>query len=315
MHTPHVMAKPVPLRIVFLLVAGSFLPGHSRVHAEGTGSPDEPFVVAYSHELFPGVDQHDAQAATTVWVQRLIERTGLPLRSEAFVFNDLPQLVRSMYSDHVDNVDVMILLGVEYLQIRDEASLLPMLMGSREGSVYYQYLLLVHRDSNIGSVDRLRDKKLIVERGYMGDVSLMWLDTFLWGNDLPGNDAFFGEVRAVSRASQAIFPVFFKQADACLVPTGVLETMAELNPQLGEELVILQKSSELCRGVICLHEDTYEKYGEVVLESLRTLHENASGQHLLSLFDVDKLVPFDTGYLDSMAELVEVYEGLKGAVK
>ena len=49
-----------------------------------------------------------------------------------------------------------------------------------------------------------------------------WLDTELLRNKLPLSARFFREITRTSKMSRAILPVFFNQADACLVTGGVL---------------------------------------------------------------------------------------------
>ena len=92
------------------------------------------------------------------------------------------------------------------------------------------------------------------------------------------------------------------RASSC---TGVLDPMAELNPQLGRELLVLEKSASFCRALICLRPDVKELYGGLLRESMLSLHTEPQGQQLLGLFHVDELVPFEPAHLRAVKELID----------
>ena len=53
----------------------------------------------------------------------------------------------------------------------------------------------------------------------------------------------------MAKPSQAILPVFFKQAEAALVTRATFDTAVELNPQLGAALRTLSRSPQLIPAV------------------------------------------------------------------
>ena len=146
-----------------------------------------------------------------------------------------------------------------------------------------------------------------------GNLSRIWLDTILLENFGIQTDSFFGPVRRTRKAGQAVLPVFFGKAGTCIVTQEAFDTMVELNPQLGRELRPLLLSPEFPLPVISIREDVIEEYGTVIEESLRSLHTDAAGKQLLSLFHIDKLVPYEPRFLKNILELLARHETLLGS--
>jgi len=85
------------------------------------------------------------------------------------------------------------------------------------------------------------------------------MDVLLWRSGLDAGETFFEEIQEVSKVSQAVLPVFFDQADACIAPMDAFRTMAELNPQLEEELWVIDTSPGFCQAVVCARRDVYDE--------------------------------------------------------
>ena len=267
--------------------------------------------VGYSGEFFDNVDPDDARTAMGSWAEVVLQKTGIASGSEAFIFPDRASLLGALRSRRVD---LVVLLTLKYLDVLEEDLLVAVVGSSSGGSVYREYVLMVRRDSDIENLEQLKGRTLISERGNGGNIPLMWLETLLGRNGLSGVHAFFGPLREESTASRAVLPVFFGQVSACLVSADAFEETAASNPQLTEELKVLARSPEFCRGPICLRKDLYVQYGATMENLLMSLHTYPQGRNLLRLFHVDQLVPFEPAYLESVIELVEEYEQLRGGM-
>ncbi len=264
--------------------------------------------IGYSAKLFYDVDITDARAATKVWVERLIQKTGEKAGSETIIFQDLSSVVKA-----VDNekMDLVILLPMDYLKIRHRVPIVPHLIASVGGRPTYEYVLLVHKDLGVKNLAQLQNRSVIIEKLGKGSIPWMWTETLLLKYGLPDGRKFFSSIIEVRKISRAVLPVFFGQADACIVPLDAFETMVELNPQLGENLTALKTSPGFCRVLICFSQDILERFGGLLGESLLSLHGEPQGQQILTLFHIDRLVPFEPSHLNSVVELVEEYEALK----
>jgi len=229
-------------------------------------------------------------------------------RVETAIFSGQSSLIRALKADETD---FLILLPLEYLEISEEISLRPVWTVTTEGRASYEYALLVRKDEGTNGLGHLAGKGLVIAKGGKGRIPEMWLNTVLLSEGLPEMGDLFGSIKEVDKPSQALFPVFFGQRDVCLVPLRTFWTMAELNPQLRESLVVLLRSPAFCRGLMCSTEEVYEQYRPIFEGTLAGLNTDPQGRQLLTIFRADEIVRFEPVHLESVRELMGEYERLK----
>ena len=98
--------------------------------------------------------------------------------------------------------------------------------------------------------------------------------------------------------------VFFGQADAAIVSRGALETAATLNPQIGNRIVVVSESKSLIGDFTCIPTSVNEKFKQSIEYAALHLHERTAGRQILTLFHIDRVVPFQPSYLDGTIELL-----------
>ena len=69
--------------------------------------------------------------------------------------------------------------------------------------------------------------------------------------------------------------------------------MAELNPQLSSDLLVLEESPPWPTGIIAVRKGLPTQFRETIQEVLGTLDKSTQGKQLLTLFRMDNLVHFD----------------------
>ncbi len=87
--------------------------------------------------------------------------------------------------------------------------------------------------------------------------------------------------------------------------------MAELNPQLERELMILEESPPILNCIIAFREGISSSRKELFRKILGTLDQNTEGQQLLTLFKMTKLVPYQHHYLVPIEKLYRENHDLK----
>ena len=157
----------------------------------------------------------------------------------------------------------------------------------------------------------LENRRLVLEVGGQGRIPGMWLETALLRAGLRPGAAFFAEVQEAKKASQTVLPVFFGQADAALVRQGAFETLAELNPQLEQELTPLAVSPRLLPGLICFPAGTDPEKKQAVREGALALHPYPRGRQILTLFRVDRVALFKPEFLEPVMTLIAEKEALE----
>jgi len=127
---------------------------------------------------------------------------------------------------------------------------------------------------------------------------------------LPVSEHFFANIKRVNKASQAILPVFFQQADAAIVDRHAFRTMVELNPQLNEQLTMLASSPALIHSIVCLSRNSDEEVKKAILDTAFKLGNDTAGKQILTLFQMDRVALYKQSYLEAMTALAREHHDL-----
>jgi ABC-type phosphate/phosphonate transport system substrate-binding protein len=209
-----------------------------------------------------------------------------------------------------NKVDLVILSSLDYLTLEERGYLEPFLVGSTSDGILREYVLVVHKSKGIQEISALRDTSVLIETGGSGRTPLVWFETFLQQQFQCRLDSFFKEIVNVEKASKAVLPVFFQKADACVTTIRGLQTMVELNPQLGQSLDVLYRSPKLLRGVVCFRTNYEEKFKDAVRATLNNLHKDLDGQQILLVMREDMLLPYKPQYMETSRELYRSHQSL-----
>jgi ABC-type phosphate/phosphonate transport system substrate-binding protein len=288
-------------RRAFMSLALGILPvlTGSTVHAQQKQQVAS-FHIAFSAGLFADVNPTDAMAAAKVWSNALGRKRGYTI-TDPIVFDDAGAAIDALRSQRVD---IATILTVEYLEIKDKVAVVPQFVPKRRGRIQQDLLLLVHNQSGINHIDDLAEREILMLAGMEGSMGKTWLENILMEKGFSSIDRFFRRAGTVQKASRAVLPVYFKQADACLVTRDGFETMIDLNPQLKTQLKILMASPAFMPALVCTRGDYDSPYRQSALDAVRDLPKEPGGQQLLMLFKIDELVLFEPSYLDSARQLI-----------
>jgi len=268
--------------------------------------------VGYSTKFLNDVGVADAQVALELWTREL-SKSAMPMlkmQPKPLIYDNLQSIVNALKNREIDLIAIT---ALDYLKIKDKVPLEPALSASRRGDVDGDELvLLVRREQQITDLSQLKGKKLTIHAGYMLDTASFWLSTVMATMNLPEQERFFGSVREVKKVSQAVLPVFFKQADACLVSKNSFKTMVELNPQIGKELMVLLTSDKFMYGMLCFHRYLSADVKKQVTKSALNMHTTSTGKQILTLFQIDSITPFKMSLLDSTVALLDKHNYTEG---
>ena len=294
---------------VFLFLFFFFILAFAEKASEEPISNPRHLNIAYSAETFSGVDINDARIALEAWGKHLTKKLRRPYKTKALVFEDLSSMVKSMKSGEVD---MAVLLSLDYFKVKNDLPIVPSLIGVTGENITDEYIILVRKNSGIKKLSQLKGKKLNIKVGGRGQIALLWLDTLLLKKGLPECKNLFKSIKKANKASQVLLPVFFGQADVCIVTKRSFDTMVELNPQLGKEIVILATSPDLLFSVTCFSKDYNKEWEEEIIESSLKLHEEVEGRQILTFFHQTEIIPFKFSYLEGVKLLRKEHNELKG---
>lgn len=272
--------------------------------AQSEGSSAEPLtrlVLGYSEQVFFDVEVNDARAATKVWAEHFVRQKYPEAQVETVIIPDPVSLEAALQSRQVDLFGVT---ALEYVELRDRLRLEGVLMTEGLRGPYEQFLVLARKDVEFHKVADLRGKRGVTEGSLGGLTPMLWIESMLREEGLPHAEVFFGKVATCSKPRSVVLPVFFRQADFCVVSASSFETLTELNPQIGKELCVFRTSPGFASGVICFRNDLNTQHKGELRKIMLEMDKDPRGQQLLTLFRVKKLVPFDHRYLESIEDLV-----------
>ena len=262
---------------------------------------DNSFRVGFSNTLFTDVNENDARAAVKAWSQTIARERNIPTDPEARIFRNTSELLQALRNKSVDAVGIS---TIEYAAVRREVPLAPLFITYNGARCREQYLLLVHRDSKLEQLADLRGKSLIFHANSRASLAQPWLDTLLLKAGGKTTAAWLGKITRTPKVAQVVLPVFFRQTDACVATRTELETMRELNPQIGQQLKILARSPEIVPSLFCFRADYASTFKEQVFAGLRELHKTPAGLQVLTIFQSEKVEDQPASSMDSALALL-----------
>ncbi|MHB1309142.1 MAG: phosphate/phosphite/phosphonate ABC transporter substrate-binding protein [Limisphaerales bacterium] len=273
--------------------------------AEPVGST---FRFGFSSSMFSDVNENDAKAAVKVWAQMLFKERGLPVEPDPTILKgpeDMAQALRGKL------VDALALPVDEYWMVREELDPGVFIAGLNEGQITEEYVLLVHRDSAIKRIKDLRGRSVGCWQNSRMSLGPAWLDTILVQGGFPRATEFC-RVTQINKLSRAVLPVFFRQADACVVTRRGFNNMVELNPQVGQRLKVLATSPALVPSGFCFRRGYDDPLRDTIVAELVKIHSSAAGMQALTLFLSGSLEAHPVSCLDSALALLATHARLCG---
>lgn len=304
-------SRPAPCLSSLLLLAfvlAIVLPGSvSFVYANQWESLPTALQVGFSARVFPDVDQRDAQVAMELWTRELARGMGVKTTAITKIYKNPADLLAAVKRG---DLTVFTLPAIEYLQIKDRASITPIIVAASNAGTSRQYALIVKRCSGIRSISDLRGKTIVLPSLTKYEASHIWLHVLLMKETKRNSKGFFRQVYESSATSKSILKVFFNQVDAAIVSRGALETSKVLNPQIGRDLMVIAESKTLHGDITCVPSMIGEKLKNTITNSALHLHETTTGKQIFTLFQIDKVIPFNDANLAGLEELLRERDSL-----
>ena len=142
-------------------------------------------------------------------------------------------------------------------------------------------------------------------------VATDWLSTILMARGLPPTNVFFTNVRHV-KSSRVVLPLFFGQADACVVSESTFAVMAELNPQVKRKINIVKRSPGFINLLICGTKNLNAEDRQRVIDELTTLNDDPDGQQALTIIQMKRFFRYKPDYLSATQALYISHNRLLG---
>jgi hypothetical protein len=167
-------------------------------------------------------------------------------------------------------------------------------------------LLVSRNDPQIRSILELKGRKIAVYSNLNDELNLpsLWLTTRVLKSGSDYRDEYASSVYKVRKGINAISDVFFRKADAAVVPERDFDISKELNPQIGAQLSVIDSSKYMLYSVLCYTEKlttALNRYKDRNLQSIADLlcntNKTANGKQFLSIFRITGFIPYKSEYL------------------
>ena len=121
----------------------------------------------------------------------------------------------------------------------------------------------------------------------------VWLSALLMERGLAPASRFFTAIRLADKPRRAVLPVFFGQADACLISQSAFAVMTELNPQISAKTAILERSPGFVNLLTCATEHMEAGDRQRLVEETVSMHGHSDGQQVLTIIQMKRFFPFE----------------------
>ncbi|MFH0998839.1 MAG: PhnD/SsuA/transferrin family substrate-binding protein [Pseudomonadota bacterium] len=254
-----------------------------------------PIRIALSAGSIIGVNHNDMLAAIKTWARAILKLRDIDMDVDTRIIYRPEELAEALRNGQADAASMSM---NEFQELKTKPEFI--FISTRKNSFTEQYVLLVHRNSDITDIGGLRGRKLLLHNSLRMSLASSWVAALL---GLSEKEA--AGITRIDNASRTVLPVFFRQADACVVTSSVFEIASELNPQLQKELRVLASSPEVVPSVFFFRPG-YASHAKGELEAaMLTLHESPAGQQVLMLFQGDGMVKQPISCLESTRQMLD----------
>ncbi|MBK7498549.1 MAG: PhnD/SsuA/transferrin family substrate-binding protein [Ignavibacteriales bacterium] len=254
----------------------------------------------YSKELFFNTKTEDAIALTKIFTEKVKKKNGIEDEAEIVICKNDEELIDATKT----NFDFVLSTTVALVRLLKIGNVKPVLVNQTQGSYGFVYYLVTRKDKNINHLSDLKNRKLNILARSDGQTPSLWLEKILRDNKLPVKNRFFEEITFDYKPTNILLPVFFNKLDAAVITKESFDVMCELNPNIKKDLNILATSKTLLFGVLSFDTKSKNKEREkFIYDILTTMENDADGRQFLSLFSLDKIIPYKEEYLTKFMEL------------
>lgn len=248
-----------------------------------TAEETTPMAIGFYVPAVRDVPRRDVELALRFWVDELGASLGLkykPIR----MYDDMAELRRDMLAG---DINFVVGSAMAVAQNFADAELADGFSGRKHQPDHL--LLVVRRGAGIAKPAQLRGKRVVVLEH--DELSEVYLNTLL-GQALGATDAHgLVELSHEKRSANLVHRLFFKRADATLITRNAYDTAVELNPQVGQQLQVLEPHSFKGRAVTVglFSSKVPTADAQAITKAAMQLQSTVRGRQVLDIFQSEAM--------------------------
>lgn len=249
------------------------------------GSGEKAIRIGISSRTFDKINRNDAAAALKAWGGAVAREQNLTEQIDVELYDVFEELRDDFLAGRLEAVSIT---AMDFLRMEIVVDWIFVLATDR--GAFVEYVLIVHRDGGLEILEALEERRILLYQGQRMDLARHWLESLQTkladGPDRP----LWSDAIEMRKSSEAIFQIFFRQADAAVVSRESFRLARELNPQLGERLKTLAVSPPFIPAFF-IFRPSFEGPRRKRLESaILELHATPGGRQVLTTFQSAKMV-------------------------
>lgn len=292
--------------LLFLLSPGS--------RAETLKRDARMFMGFYAQSITDVASRSDIEISLNFWVKDMLAEESEKINihfteTKAVLFDNMKDMRDAMLRGELDIITAPPLLISQYFK-REELN--DGFTGMPEGKKTDYLLLIARSDSNIRSVKDLNGKKLLMLSN--DDMADIFVDGLFLKQFSKGYKNIVGLVDHQTKPSRIMLDVFFKKADAGIIYRNSYDIMVELNPELAQNIVILDQYPVKSKNFSFFV--SHYPYAAELSDMVVTIFNNsARARQILEVFKTPHLTNCAVRELDEIDKFYSDYMALKGREK
>jgi phosphonate transport system substrate-binding protein len=263
--------------------------------------------LGFSSTIFNGINRTDARNSVKALTASLAREYDIAAESEPLIFESVDEASSKLQRHLIGAASMM---TSEFWLLRRSVAFDRFLIAIHQGYPSESYVVLARDGGGLISLSNLRGKRLTVLANTTMSLATIWLDVELAKKKLPATAALLGSIAESPKPARVVLPVFFGQADACLVTRRAYDAMVELNPQVGRQLRIIAASPDFVPGLFAFRADLLPTVKERCIRAFVELNHSPTGQQTLALFLADAIAERPVSVFASALALLDEYARL-----
>ena len=267
--------------------------------------PPPPIAIGFYLPVIRDVPRGDVELSLRFWVDELGAAVNLsfkPIR----LYDNMADLRRDMKSGEV-NFMIATSMGIVQNFALDELA---------DGftalkSLPDHLLLVVRRSSGIRGLSDLTGKRLAILDG--DELSQVYLETLLLKSGAKQLQSTLDGASREKRSVSLVHHLFFDKADAALIYRNAFEAALAMNPQIGQQLQVLDAYSFKGRSpyIGFFSSRVAPQDAQAITKAALTVGSTARGRQVLDIYNADQMVVTRVQDLEPFRDLLAENRALK----